>query len=64
MVLVISGRAGEGEGEYFYLEEVFWRPVDLFEALLASIGHCLHDGELGVLCVALSALCTMRSRSR
>jgi hypothetical protein len=55
---------GKGEGQYFYLEEVFRGAIDLFEALLACIGHCLHDGELSVLCVALSALDAARSRSR
>jgi len=55
---------GKGEGQYFYLEEVFRGAVDLFEALLACIGHCLHDCEVGVWCVALSALGAARSRSR
>lgn len=45
------GRGGRGkEGVYFDFEEVFGRAVDFFEALLASIGHCLHGGGL-VLCL-------------
>jgi len=31
---------------YFYLQEVLWRAIDLFEALLARIWHCLHDCQL------------------
>jgi len=63
-VSVIGGGGGEGEGQYFYLEEIFGGPVDFFEALLACIGHCLHDGELSVLCVALSTLGALRSEGR
>lgn len=28
---------------YLYLQEVLWRAIDLFEALLSRIWHCLHD---------------------
>ena len=31
-----------GKGAYLYLEEILWRPVDLFEALGAGIWHGLH----------------------
>jgi len=34
-------RAIEREA-YFYLKEILRRTIDLFEALLARIGHCLH----------------------
>jgi len=62
---VSDGWSGEeGQGQYLYFQEVFRGPVDLFEALLACIGHCLHDGELSVLCIALSAFGAARSRSR
>ena len=40
---------GERLGETdFYLEEVFWGTVDLFEALLPCVWHGLHLGTLKV----------------
>jgi len=43
-----------GVGQYFYLKEVFGGPVNLLEALLACIGHCLHLGD--------SVCCALRFR--
>ncbi len=37
-----TGKEGR---DYFYLEEVLWWAVDLFEALLARIRHGLHGGQ-------------------
>ena len=40
-----GGSGGEGEqqgpgrGPYFYLEEVLWRAVDLFEGLVTGLWH-------------------------
>lgn len=44
----VSGvrRAKWGGVPDFDLEEVLWRAVDFFEALLASIWHSLHGGQL------------------
>lgn len=45
---MVDGGALKGRKRaYFYFEEVFWRSVDLFEALLARIWHCLHDCGIG-----------------
>lgn len=30
------------DGSYLYLEEVFWRTIDLFKGLLPRLWHCLH----------------------
>lgn len=31
---------------YLYLEEVLWRTIYFFEALLPGIWHCLHHGRI------------------
>ena len=42
--MIIAGW-GMGGGADFDLEEIFWRAVDFFEALLAGIRHCLHGED-------------------
>lgn len=53
LVGVVFGTEGEGRksavrcragglGAHLNFEEVLWRAIDLFEALLARIWHCLH----------------------
>lgn len=37
------GRMRESKETDFNFEKVFWGPVDLFKALLASIWHGLHN---------------------
>jgi hypothetical protein len=42
-LLLIEGKGmGMKRGAYFYFQEVLRRTIDLLEALLARIWHCLH----------------------
>jgi hypothetical protein len=40
--LAVDEHSMQGHMTDFYLQKIFWGAINFFEALLTSIGHCLH----------------------